>query len=87
MKIKEEDFEGGGEIDIKVGHQTQELKFITTGYRISIRKRDGKYELYKHYFTPHNINFVVDEVIFADKDLKKVIEKSNELYGMNDEVV
>ena len=86
MKIKEEYFEEGKEVDVRVVHKTDSFVILSTGYRVSIRKRNGKYELYKHYFTPHHRNFIVEEVIFSDKDLKKVVGCSNKLFDMNDEV-
>jgi len=86
MKIKEEHFEGGKEVDVRVVHKTDNFVILSTGYRVSIRKRKGRFELYKHYFTPHHRNFTVEEVIFSDKDLKKVVGISNKLFDMNDEV-
>lgn len=38
MKIKEEYFAGGKEVDVRVVHKTDKFVFLSTGYRVSIRK-------------------------------------------------
>jgi len=82
MKIREKDFENGGEVDIKVGRDNKVINL--KGFRASIRKRDGKYEVYKHYFTSEN--FIVEEILFRNENLKEVVDFSNKHFDMEDVV-
>ena len=80
MKIKKEYFENGGEVDIKVGRDNKVINL--NGFRASIRNREGKYEVYKHYFTVEN--FIVEEILFRSENLREVVEFSNKYFDMDD---
>jgi hypothetical protein len=78
MKIKRDHLDNGGEVDIKTD--------IKTNSRVSIRKRGKYYELYRAYYRYLN-GKEREEVIFKSEDLNEVVDFSNRMFGMDDEVI
>jgi DNA-directed RNA polymerase subunit M/transcription elongation factor TFIIS len=77
MIIRKEDFQNGGEVDF-----TAHYKEYGKGMgRMSLRKRNGNYEVYVHWFKKN-----IDEVICTSSSLKACIEFTNDILETNDEV-
>lgn len=76
MIIKPEHFENNGEVDITAHYR--EGKKIG---RVSIRRRNGKYELYVHWYFPKG-----EEDILYSGALKECVDVSNARFGMDDVV-
>jgi len=79
MKITKEDLEGDKEIDFTANF-TREGR-VGRG-RVSLRKREGKYQVYVKWF----IDMHKEEILFESKDLKECISYTNSLFGYCDVV-
>lgn len=80
MEIKKEYLENGMEIDFTANF-TREGR-IGRG-RVSLRKKDNKYQVYVKWFNDYH----GEEVIFESDNLKSCVDYTNSLFGYNDEVV
>jgi hypothetical protein len=80
MRIKETDFLHGGEVDCLARYK---FKGRAAVGRLSIRRTGPDYyELYVEQYIPPN-----GEIVIAGGSLQWVVECSNEISGLHDEVV
>jgi len=76
MKLKKEIVEKGGEVDFTSHYHTDTRKYIDG--RLSIRKRNGKYEVYVYWFrlrkeeVLYSANNLEDAVAFVNSELERL---------------
>jgi len=71
MKINSSMLENGGEIDITANYHRDE---VWNRGRLSLRKRDGKYEVYVHWYRDKR-----EEVLYSSEDLREAVDYENML--------
>ena len=71
MKIKKEYLENGKEVDY-TAHYRRERGYTFEEGRVSLRKKDGEYQLYVLWFQTRE-----EEVLYHSKNLKDVVEWGN----------
>ena len=80
MRIKREHLDRGMEIDFTANFTRKDR--IGRG-RVSLRKRDNKYQVYVYWF----IDKHREDILFESEDLKECIEYTNSLFGYDDVVI
>jgi len=74
MVIKPEHFERGGEVDFGIWERG-----TPRAHRLSMRRRAGRYEVYKHIFRTGR-----DEVVYTTRSLRDAVHYTNRITGYAD---